>query len=55
MIYANYSVFLRYFDLCFRGCSYMITANFRRKNTQIPRYGITNRGIKIRYTQIGHI
>ena len=29
MIYANYSVFLRYFDLCFRGYSYMINADLR--------------------------
>ena len=29
MTYANYSVFLRYFDLCFRGCFYIITATFR--------------------------
>ena len=29
MTCANYSVFLRYFDLCFRGCSYIITATFR--------------------------
>ena len=36
MTYTNYSVFLRYFNLYFRGYSYMITANLRHNRLISP-------------------